>query len=115
MRSPGVPISITKEATIRLLLDHGAIPQGPDDYQALLLLIERGDASSFRLLVHHGATLKHRLTRVPTLMRTALLSGQSVIVDLLLEIGMIPSKQDLEVVRNISPEGLRMLQSRQER
>ncbi|KAL6229425.1 ankyrin repeat-containing domain protein [Aspergillus navahoensis] len=103
------------EATIRLLLDHGAIPHGPDDYQALLLLIERGDVSSFRLLVDHGAPLKHRLTRVPTLMRTALLSGQSAIVDLLLEMGMTPSKRDLEIVRNISPEGLRKLQSRQER
>jgi ankyrin repeat protein len=103
------------EAIIRLLLDHGAIPHGPDDYQALLLLIERGHVSLFRLLVDHGAPLEHELTRAPTLMRTALLSRQKMIVDQLLEMGMTPRKRDLEIVRNINPEALRMLQSRQER
>ncbi|KAL4801507.1 ankyrin repeat-containing domain protein [Aspergillus unguis] len=97
-------------AILRLLLDHGAIPHGPDDYRALLHLIENGDVLSFRLLVDHGVPLKHKLTRVPTLIRRALMSGQSAIVDILLEMGVTPTERDLEIVRNNRPERLGMLQ-----
>ncbi|KAL4746657.1 hypothetical protein BDW72DRAFT_30629 [Aspergillus terricola var. indicus] len=103
------------EAIIRLLVNHGAIPHGPGNCQALLLVIKKGDASLFRLLVDHGAPLEHRLTRIPTLIRTALLSGRAAIVDLLLEMRMTPSERDLDIVRNITPEGFRMLRSRVER
>ncbi|KAL4734492.1 ankyrin repeat-containing domain protein [Aspergillus similis] len=88
------------ESIIRLLLNHGANSHGPDAYLALLTAVERGDVSLFRLLADNGAPLERPRHRLRSLESTALMSGQTAILDLLLEMGLSPSAEDLEFFRN---------------
>ncbi|KAL4978765.1 hypothetical protein BDW66DRAFT_148970 [Aspergillus desertorum] len=89
------------EAIIRLLRNHGAIPHGPDDCQALLLVIVRGDASSSR-----GPWGSVGATAGPSSNtdENSALSGQAAIVDLLLEMGDGSERASLEIVGELLPK-----------
>ena len=80
-----------RESTTRLLLEHGALPDGPAGFTgntALMGVVFKGYLPIAALLIEHGADVDHQNGAGQTALMTAAMFGRDEMVDLLLGRGV---------------------------